>query len=227
MRFGKKSRGPGRREVAEDLEEPGVEEPVGPEQDDPDPDDGDEAAAPAEGPWDESEADVEEGDYVDLGSLLVAPAEDMEIRLQVDEQSGTVMAAVLVTEQGALELRAFAAARGEDAWAELLPQIAAETARLGGTATEAEGSFGPELRCMVPVPLPEGGTATQSSRVMAHQGPRWLLRATLMGEPALDDAVAHGWEDTVRRTVVRRGREAMPPGAPLPLRLPPEATRVD
>jgi hypothetical protein len=185
-----------------------------------------EALEPA-GPWDESEVDVEEGQYIDLGSLLLSPGEDMEIRLQVDEQSGTVMAAVLVTEQGALELRAFAAPRGDDAWAELRPQIAAETARMGGTATEAAGPFGPELRCMLPVPLPEGGTATQPSRVMAHQGGRWLLRATLMGEPALDDDQARDWEQTIRRTVVRRGREAMAPGAPLPLRLPPEARRVN
>lgn len=219
MRFRRKSEQNGDAEQPADLEDSTTaEEP-----------DGDTAgdAASSAGPWDESEIDVEEGDYVDLGSILVAPGEDMEIRLQVDEQSGTVMAAVLVTEQGALELRAFAAPRGDDAWAELRPEIAAETARLGGSATEAEGPFGPELHCMIPVPLPEGGSATQPSRVMGHQGPRWLLRATLMGEAALDDDQARAWEETIRRTVVRRGREAMPPGAPLPLRLPPEAQRVD
>lgn len=215
MRFRRKSGEAAASEDA-DLEESSVPE-----------DEAGVAGSTSGGPFDDSEVDLEDTDYVDLGSLLLAPAEDMEIRLQVDEQSGTVMAAVLVTEQGALELRAFAASRGEDAWAELRPQIAAETARHGGTATEAEGPFGAELHCMIPVPLPEGGSATQPSRVMAHQGPRWLLRATLMGEPALDDDQAAVWEETIRRTVVRRGGEAMPPGAPLPLRLPPEARRVD
>ena len=75
----------------------------------------------------------------------------MELRLQVDEESGEVIAAVLVAEEGALELRAFAASRGGGAWDELRPRIAAETARMGGTATEQEGSFGTELLCHVPV----------------------------------------------------------------------------
>lgn len=223
MRFRRKPRETGDPEHLTDPEEPTDAEL----SDHPEDDDADGAPGSSVGPWDDSEIELDEGDYVDLGSLLVAPAEDMEIRLQVDEQNGTVMAAVLVTDQGALELRAFAAPRGGDAWTELRPEIAAETARLGGTATEAEGPFGPELRCMVPVPLPEGGSASQPSRVMGHQGPRWLLRATLMGEPALDDDAARVWEDTIRRTVVRRGSEAMPPGAALPLRLPPEARRVD
>jgi hypothetical protein len=62
---------------------------------------------------------------------------------------------------------------------------------------------------------------------MAHEGPAWLLRATVMGPAALDAALAAPFEDTIRQVVVRRGREAMPPGAPLPLTLPPEARRVD
>ena len=48
-----------------------------------------------------------------------------------------------------------------------------------------------------------------------------------MGRAALDDDLAGPWEETIRQVVVRRGREAMPPGAPLPLTLPPEARRVD
>lgn len=187
--------------------------------------------ASASGPHDEADLDVEgaveAGEYIDLGSLLVRPAGPMEMRLSVDEQSGEVVAAVLVDEQGALELRAFAAARGEDQWAEIRPQIAAETARLGGTATEQEGAFGPELLCLVPVQTPDGQPATQASRVIAHQGPRWLLRATLMGQPAVESAMAGAWEDTIRNTVVRRGREAMAPGTPLALRLPPQARRAE
>ncbi len=181
----------------------------------------------ASGPFDESEVDVEERECIDLGSLLVTPSGQMEMRLSVDEDSGQVLAAVLVNDDGALELRAFAASRGSGSWEELRPQISAETARLGGTATEQEGSFGTELLCLVPVQTPEGEQATQASRVVAHQGPRWLLRATLMGRPAVEEDLAAPWEETIRQTVVRRGHEAMPPGAPLPLRLPPEARRVD
>ena len=48
-----------------------------------------------------------------------------------------------------------------------------------------------------------------------------------MGQPAVDAEQAGPWEETIRQVVVRRGREAMAPGAALPLALPPEARRVD
>jgi hypothetical protein len=202
----------GRRSSSEDVEET--------EQTDA----GQEAAA---GPFDVTEVDVEERECVDLGSLLVTPAEPMELQLQVDEESGEVMSVVLIAEEGALELRAFAASRGGGAWDELRPRIAAEMARMGGTTDEQEGTFGTELMCMVPMETPDGEPATQPSRIAGHEGPAWLLRSTLMGRAALDDDLAGQWEETIRQVVVRRGREAMPPGAPLPLTLPPQARQTE
>ena len=183
------------------------------------------AEAPV-GPFDASEVDLEEHAGVDLGSLLVTPVGAMEMQLQVEEESGEVMAVVLVGEEGALELRAFAASRGGGAWDELRPRISAEMARLGGTTDEQEGSFGTELMCMVPVQTPDGRPATQASRIVAHQGPAWLLRATLMGPAAAQAELAGPFEETIRQVVVRRGREAMPPGAPLRLTLPHDAQPV-
>lgn len=186
-----------------------------------------EEITPALGPFDASEVDTDEREGVDLGSLMVTPVGAVELQLQVDEQSGEVIAVVLVGEQGALELRAFASSRGGGAWDELRPRIASEMARLGGTTDERQGTFGTELLCMVPIQTPEGQPATQPSRIVAHEGPAWLLRATMMGPAALDADLAVPWEETIRQIVVRRGRDAMPPGAPLPLHLPPEARRVD
>jgi hypothetical protein len=179
------------------------------------------------GPWDVTEVDLEEWEGVDLGSMFVTPLGEVELRLQVEEETGEVIAAVLVGDQGALELRAFAASRGGGAWEELRPMIVEEIEQLGGESTEQEGSFGPELLCMVPVQTPEGEVVTQAHRVVAHEGRNWLLRATLMGQPAVDPSSAGLWEAMIRQTVVRRGGGAMAPGSPLPLTLPPEARRVD
>jgi hypothetical protein len=180
------------------------------------------------GPFDAGDVkDLEEREGIDLGSLFVLPAGPMEVRLQVDEDSGEVLAAVLVDEEGALELRAFAASRGGGSWDELRPRISAETARMGGTATEQQGTFGAELLCEVPVQMPDGQPGTQVSRITGHEGPNWLLRATLMGRPALEPDPAGPWVQTIRSVVVRRGREAMVPGAPLRLTLPPDARKVD
>ena len=206
MRFGRK-----RAEDTEDVDgtEPGI------------------ADLPAVGPFDESEVDLEEHEGIDLGSLVVTPGEDMEVQLQVDESSGDVGAVVLVGQDGALELRAFAASRGGGAWEELRPQIAAEVTRMGGTATQRDGSFGTELLCLVPMQTPDGQGGTQTSRITGHEGSAWLLRATLVGPPAAETDLAAPYEEAIRRVVVRRGREALAPGSPLPLRLPPEARRLD
>ena len=81
-----------------------------------------EAPTRGTGPFDAAEVeDLDDWEGIDLGSLLVLPAGPMEMRLQVDEDSGEVIAAVLVDEQGALELRAFAASRGGGSWDELRP----------------------------------------------------------------------------------------------------------
>lgn len=179
--------------------------------------------APETGPYDVSEVDLEERQLVDLGSLLIEPAAGVELRLQVEEDSGNVAAVLLVGADGALELRPFAASRGGEAWEELRPRIAAETERVGGTATEQEGPFGTELLCLVPLTTEEGGSATQASRFVGHVGPTWLLRSNLMGNPAVDAERAAPWDAIIRSVVVRRGAEAMPPGTPLPLVLPPDA----
>jgi len=98
---------------------------------------------------------------------------------------------------------------------------------MGGTATEEEGTFGTELVCVVPMQGPDGQQAMQVSRISGHEGPNWLLRATLMGQPAAEPEQDGPWLDTIRSVVVRRGREAMAPGAPLRLTLPPDARQVE
>lgn len=94
------------------------------------------------GPYDVSEVDLE-GDgveRVDLGGMLIAPAEGLELRLQVEESTGEVQSVVLAGPTGAVEVRAFAAKRNGDLWSDVRRQIAADTARRGGTATEQVGS---------------------------------------------------------------------------------------
>lgn len=185
-----------------------------------------EAAAgdPAAGPYDADDLPDDGVARLDLGSLLVAPTQDRELRVQVDEQSGAVRAVLLASDAGALELRAFAAPRNGDLWSEIRPQIAADAARRGGTATEREGRFGTELVCEVRMTRPDGATGTQTSRVIGINGPRWLLRATLLGDPARDPETADDWEAAIAQVAVRRGAHAMPVGEQLPLSLPEGAT---
>jgi hypothetical protein len=191
-----------------------------------DDDAGDATEAQVAGPWDVDDLDDDGIDRVDLGSLRVAPTEGTELRLQVDEQTGEVQSAMLAGDEGALELRAFAAPRGGDLWSEVRPQIAADVSQHGGTATEREGRWGVELICQMQVAMPDGSSAMQPSRIVGVNGPRWLLRATFLGHPAVEPDDAERWEDALAAVVVQRGSHAMPVGDPLPLVLPDDAQRV-
>jgi len=134
---------------------------------------------------------------------------------------------VLAGADGALELRAFAAPRHGDLWGEVRPQIAADMAQHGGIASEREGRFGTELVCQMTVQRGDGTTGTQPSRIIGINGSRWMLRATLLGRPAMDLEGSGDWEDTIEKVAVRRGNGAMPVGDVLPVALPDDARRLD
>lgn len=183
---------------------------------------------PTTGPFDIDDLPADDQtERIDLGALLVLPVEGTELRLQVDEQTNEVQSVLLAGEEGAVELRVFAAPRHGDLWGEVRPKIAADYAQRGGTADEREGRFGPEIVGQLTVRLPDGRTGTQPSRVMGINGPRWMLRATLLGKPALPDEDASAWEDLVAHVVVRRGSGPMPAGAELPLTLPRDGQLVE
>lgn len=179
----------------------------------------------AEGPHDVSEID-DDVERVDLGSLLITPEDEREVRLQVDEASQAVQSVLIAGPDGAVEIRAFAAPRGGDLWGQARPQIAAEAAQRGGTATERQGRFGVELMMQQQVQMQDGSQSVQPSRIVGVNGPRWFLRATFLGRPATQPDDSTGWEDTLAKVVVNRGSQAMPPGDPLPLTLPPSARRT-
>ena len=176
-----------------------------------------------EGPFDSNEVDpsvLEGEDRIDLGALVITGMPGMELRLQVDEQSNEVQAVLLVLEDSALELRAFAAPKSSGIWSEVRREIAAEATRMGGTASETEGPFGTELVLVVPVEDPEGQIFSQTSRVIGVDGPRWLLRATVLGRAAVEPEAAPPMEQSLRNVVVVRGSEPMAPRESLALRLP-------
>lgn len=188
---------------------------------------GDDQPGSATGPFDVADVDLEGSvPRVDLGSLLITPTQGREVRVQVDESTQAVQSVMIAGPDGALELRAFAAPRHGDLWSDVRPQIVADLERRGGTATEQEGRFGPELACERPVELPDGTSVVQPTRVVGINGPRWFLRATFMGGPARSSGTGDSWEEMLTQVVVRRGAHAMPVADPLPITLPGEARRV-
>ena len=167
-------------------------------------------AAPEVGPFDiDSVPDgLITGDWVDLGSMMLAPAPGKELRLQVDEKSGQIAAVMLTAEDGAMELRAFAAPRNGDLWTESLPMLREDVQQRGGATADLEGPWGTELITQMKVKLPDGQPAVQQTRIIGVNGPRWMLRATMMGRPAMEPTAGKEWEKLLERVVVRRGEGA-------------------
>lgn len=187
----------------------------------------DEAVAPDSAPGPYSAAALSDSiDRIDLGGLLVAPVEGLDLRLQVNEKTEDVSAVMLASDDGALELHAYAAPSSGGLWDEVRPQIAADVERRGGQAEEVEGPFGTELRCSVPVQMADGAEGYQPSRIVGVERDRWLLRGTFLGRPALEPEAAEVWEHALRLVAVRRPVGAFPVGKELSLTLPPEAQRV-
>jgi hypothetical protein len=73
---------------------------------------------------------------------------------------------------------------------------------------------------VVPVEDPEGQIFSQTSRVIGIDGPRWLLRATVLGRAAVEPDAAPPLEQSLRNVVVVRGNEPMAPRESLVMRLP-------
>jgi hypothetical protein len=170
-------------------------------------------------------ADVVENDaaYVDLGALRVKMRQGVELRINTDPASGAVIAVVFATAEGSVELRVFAAPRSGGVWEGVRAEIAEQFAKRGGSARERDGAYGVELMAALPVTLPDGRAGAQPSRIVGIEGPRWLLRATFLGRPALQPDSDGVLESALRDVVVVRGTEPMAPREPLVLRLPANA----
>jgi len=195
------------------------------------------------GPYDISEVEsiesTEESPKIDLGSLILTAVPGSELRLQLAEETGEIVSAMLVLEtiveppasanqkpqsySSALELGAYAAPRSGGLWAELRDEISRSATEAGGTASLGEGPFGVELRRLIPVTTPDGEEGYQPSRMWVAEGPRWLLRVTMFGRPALERLDDGDVESALRDVVVVRGGTPVPPGDALPLTMPPGA----
>ncbi len=175
------------------------------------------ASGRAAGPYDVSEIEDQDG-YVDLGALLIAPRDGLQLRLEVEEATQRVVAVTMDLDSSSLQLQAFAAPRSEGLWDEIREQIGQSVGSQGGQVEEIEGHFGIEL--VAKLPAGDGSDGYRVARFIGVDGPRWFLRGVLGGDAALDRDAAAGLEELFRQIVVVRGENPMPPRDLLQLRLP-------
>lgn len=178
-----------------------------------------------DGPYDVSERPDIEG-RVDLGALRVPAVRGMELRLDVEKDTGRVVGATCVIAGSTLQLQAFAAPRSSGLWVDIRREIAEGVRKTGGSAEMVDGFFGTELLCRLPGRAPDGRVAIQPARFIGVDGPRWFLRAVVHGPAAVDAATMAPMLKLIREVVVVRGDEPRPPREVLPLTPPKQVVEA-
>ncbi len=182
-----------------------------------------------DGPFDIDEVDLDDDTVtrLDLGALIVTPADGMQLQIIADPETGQGMALVAMTGTSAVQVTLFAAPSSPGYTTDVRDDMISETEQMGGTAELAKGPFGTELRRVVPASDEEGNSGMAPLRDWFVQGPRWLLNARLMGQAALaidGTGEVEVLDDFFRNLVVRRDNGAMVPGQVIGLTLPTQAS---
>jgi hypothetical protein len=178
--------------------------------------------AATDGPYDERDRPEDDATRVDLGALLVPVGLGLDLRLEVDEQQHVVGVTLAATD-GHMQLGVFAAPRNEGIWDEVRAEIMISVkADKGSVAERPDGPFGTELAGKLP-----GDGGLVPVRFIGVDGPRWFLRAMIVGAAASDRAKARRFEQTLRGIVVVRGIEPLPVREPVPFRLPKDVELPD
>lgn len=177
-----------------------------------------------DGPFDIDEVELggDEVQRIDLGTLILTPWQGLNLQLQVHEASKQVRAITGIWRKSGIEISLYAAPASGGLASDQQDELIEQAQQAGGSAEVGTGPFGPELRRILPQTGPKGEQLFHVSRVWFAEGPRWLLRGTLMGEAALPDgdAKARPFVEFFRNLIVRRGDKPMVPGELLTMDLP-------
>lgn len=179
----------------------------------------------AEGPFDASEVDLSADGVtrLPLGPLTITPFEGMGLQFQGDPESQTIFSVLAMHENSGLQLELFAAPTSGGLAEELREDAIEEAQQAGGNAEILDGPFGREIKRVLPIEGPEGEQLFHVSRIWLVDGPRWLLRGTLMGAASLvegTDAPADVFVEFFRNIIVHRDDAPRVPGELLTLTLP-------
>ena len=177
-----------------------------------------------DGPFDITEVETRDFSkgYMDLGAIKVPMRKNVSYRLEQEQANQKVFAVSAVHENSTLQIQAFAAPRSGGQWDEIRQEMFDQNKNAKGARVTLEyGEFGRELLIRVPAKLPDGRQGERVARFLGIDGPRWMIRAMIMGKAAIDKAQAGILYDILKDTVIDRGERPLPARQMLEL-TPPE-----
>lgn len=161
-----------------------------------------------------------DGTRLDLGSLRIPSAPELEVRVEFDQESRTPQSLSLILPHSIMSIQAFASAKYEYTWPEVRNDVVEELTKHGIKTEVVLGEFGTEIHTVMPSQEIDGETIITPVRFIGVDGDRWFLRVVVSGAGSIDEVAAHEVDDIVAEIVVHRGDEPMSPGEPLPITLP-------
>lgn len=177
-----------------------------------------------DGPFDIAEVETNDFSkgYMDLGAVKVPLRKNVSYRLEQEQANQKVFAVSAVHENSTLQIQAFAAPRSGGQWDEIRQEMFDQNKNAqGAKVTLEDGEFGQELLIRIPAKLPDGRQGERPARFLGVDGPRWMIRAMIMGKAALKKTEAAVLYDILKDTVVDRGERPLPARQMLEL-TPPE-----
>lgn len=178
-----------------------------------------------EGPFDISEVETHDFSkgYMDLGTIKVPVRKNVSYRLEQEQSKQKVFAVSAVHDNSTLQIQAFAAPRSGGQWEEIRQEMYDQNRNAeGASVTVEDGEFGNELLIRIPAELPDGRKGERIARFIGIDGPRWMIRAMIMGKAAIQKEAADVLYDILKNTVIDRGERPLPARQMLEL-TPPES----
>ena len=168
------------------------------------------------GPFDGDTVNIEEFDFgdfsvgiLDLESFKMPLPKGSQVQVEMGEQGPRMLH--IVTEYGRITPVAFAAPISSGQWAKSAQELREGMSRDGADAHLEQGPWGDEVT---------SSNGELSIRMIGAEGPRWMLRCTLLGPQEKKDELASLARDIMARTFVYRGDNPILAGESLPIVMP-------
>lgn len=168
------------------------------------------------GPFDGDNVDIDDFDFTDfsevalnLGSMRIPLPKGSQVQVEMGEQGPKMVH--IVTEFGRLTPVAFAAPTKGGLWEDSSKEILEGMQSEGMPTAIEQGPWGSEIV----------GTGTNGAiRIIGVEGPRWLYRVTAAAPSGREEQLAELARETVARSFIYRGPDAILAGNSLPVTLP-------
>lgn len=177
-----------------------------------------------DGPIDIADAESVEG-MLDLGVLHLPRESGVRVQFTINRATRSAIGALVQMVGSSVTLTVLAAPKSDTLWPDMRDELVESITSGGGTASFREGPFGPEVEALIPKPEVN---ETRHVRLVGVDGPRWMLRAEIVGQAVTDSEARESVYDYLRRVVVDRGSDPHPVRDVIELTMPESAQiRVD